>query len=74
MLTAIDFDYQTPLKTYKIKNVVLKGHLPAKFEVRQAVIAEQLPNPRFSVGRLAAHLFSEVADNKHDQQIPAELD
>jgi len=33
-----------------------------KFEIREAVIAKQLPHTRFSVGRLPAHFLCEVAD------------
>jgi hypothetical protein len=62
MLAAIDFDHQTPLEADKIQNEVLKGHLPAEFEVRKPVIAEQSPNSRLSIRRLATHLFSEGSD------------
>ena len=33
VLTAIDFDDETLFETDKIKNKILKGNLPAKFEL-----------------------------------------
>jgi len=62
VLTAIDFDDQMPLEADKIENEILKGHLAAEFEIRKAVIAEQLPNAQLSIGRLSTHLLGEVAD------------
>jgi hypothetical protein len=50
MLAAIDFDDETPLEADEIKNEVLKGHLATELEVCEAVIAQQLPHTRFSIG------------------------
>src|SRR6266481_1887965 len=62
MLAAIDFDDETPLEADEIKNEVLKGHLATELEVCEAVIAEQLPHARFSIGWLPTYPFCEVAD------------
>ena len=61
VLTAIDFDDETLFETDKIKNEILKGNLPAKFELREPAISEQSPHFGFSVGRLATHLLGEIA-------------
>jgi hypothetical protein len=61
MLTAIDFDKETLFETDKIKNKILKGNLQAKFELREPAVSQQSPHSGFSVGRLTAHLFCEIA-------------
>jgi len=53
---------KAPLEADEIKNKASKGHLTTKLEVREAMIAEQLPHARFSIGRLSTHLLCEVAD------------
>jgi hypothetical protein len=40
VLTAIDYDNETPLETDKIKNKILKWSLPAKLELREPPIPE----------------------------------
>ena len=62
VLTAIDFDDETLFETGKIKNEILKGNLPAKFELREPPISEQSPHFGFSVRRFATHLLGEIAD------------
>jgi hypothetical protein len=62
VLAAIDFDDETFFKTDKIKNKILKGNLPAKFELREPAISQQSPHLGFSVPRFATHLLGELAD------------
>ena len=62
MLTTIDFDDETLFETDKIKNKILKGNLPAKFELREPAVSQQSPHFGFSVRRLATHLLGEIAD------------
>ena len=62
VLTAIDLDDDALFKANEVKNKVLKGDLPAKFEELKPSVAKQSPHGCFSVGRLAAHLLCETAD------------
>jgi hypothetical protein len=62
VLTAVDFDDETFFKTDKIKNKILEGSLPAKFELREPAISQQSPHLGFSVRRLTTHLLGEIAD------------
>jgi hypothetical protein len=62
VLTAIDFDGKTLFETDKIKNKILKGNLPTKFELREPAVSQQSPHLGFSVRRFATHLLGEIAD------------
>jgi hypothetical protein len=62
VLAAIDFDDETLFETDKIKNKILKGNLPPKFELRESAVSQQSPHSGFSVCRLATHLLGEIAD------------
>jgi hypothetical protein len=62
VLTAIDFDDEALFETDKIKNKILKGNLPAKFELREPTVSQQSPHFGFSVRRFATHLFGEIVD------------
>jgi hypothetical protein len=62
MVTAIDFDDETFFETDKIKNKILKGNLPAKFELREPPVSQQSPHFGFRVRRFTTHLLGKIAD------------
>jgi len=62
VLATVDFNDEALLKANEVENIALKRHLPTEFEEIQTTIPQQLPHCRFSVGRLTAHLFCEIAD------------
>jgi hypothetical protein len=55
-------DDETLFETDKIKNKILKGNLPAKFELREPAVSQQSPHFGFSVRGFATHLLGEIAD------------
>jgi hypothetical protein len=61
VLTTIDFDNETLFETDKIKNKILKGNLPAKFELREPTVSQQSPHFGFSVCGLATHVLGKIA-------------
>jgi hypothetical protein len=61
VLPAIDLDDETLFETDKIKDKILKGNLPTKFELREPAVSQQSPHFGFSVGRLATHHLGEIA-------------
>jgi hypothetical protein len=62
VLATVDFNDEALLKANEVENIALKRHLPTEFEEIQTTIPQQSPHCRFSLGRLTAHLFCEIAD------------
>jgi len=62
MLTSVDFNNEALLKADEIKKKARKRDLTAKFEIREAIVAQQFPHTRFGVGGLSPHFLCEIAD------------
>src|SRR3954465_13540465 len=54
MLSAIHFNHDHRVQTYKIEDVICEGMLPAKFEVSDLLAAQAIPEKFLCVGLIFA--------------------
>ena len=61
MLAAVNLDDQTPFQANKIQNVTSKWKLPAKLDLGELAVSEQMPHYGFGIGGAVPHIPRVVA-------------
>ena len=55
MLTSVHFDYDSPIKTNEVRNIISKRYLTQQLETYEAAVARQPPHFGFCIGGFVPH-------------------